>query len=177
MMSSTSQPAVHAPGPDTDDVLVVIGLVSGAQVRGQLGRRGAEHIVDRLNNWPDQMLQVAPSAAAYGPAVRTIVARSEVAWVYSLQAGAGERGSSTATSHAARPAANAAVFVRIGTFEVRGTPKLAHLVDWADFLLACATESRFFVLVDVHVSGPETDLQVPVLAVHAARVGALATLD
>jgi hypothetical protein len=170
-MTTTSITA-HAAGPVADELLVVIGLVSGAQVRGRLGRRPAEHIVDRLNNWPDPMLRLGPGAP-----VRTIVARSEMAWVYPLQVGADERGSSSMPAHAAERAATPAVLIHVGPFEVRGTPKLFHEVDWADFLLACASDRRFFVLVDVHLSGPETDLQVPLLAVNAARVGALATLD
>ena len=64
-----------------------------------------------------------------------------------------------------------------GGGQVRGTPQLFHQIDWADFLLACSSDGRFFALADAHVSGPETDLHLPVLAVNAARVGALMTLD
>jgi hypothetical protein len=70
-----------------------------------------------------------------------------------------------------------AVLVHVGPFEVRGTPQVFHQVDWAEYLLACSTDGRFFALADAHLSGPETDLQIPVLVVNAARVAALMALD
>ena len=157
---------------EPDDLLVGIGLVSGAHFQARLARRGAQHVLDRLNNLLEPMLQVSAAAHAGRTAARLVLARSELAWAYPLQATTGERPMSAGGSPVAH-----AVRANVGAFEVRGTPQLFHQIDWADYLLACSNDGRFFALADADITGPNTDLHVPVLAVNAARVGALLTLD
>jgi hypothetical protein len=173
--------APRATGSASDDLLVAMGLMSGTQLRGRLARRGAEHVLDRLNNWNEPLLQLETAAPESPKRPRTIVARSELAWVYPVQAGAGERCPSARPTpgrmHPVGAPTAQVVLVHVGAFVVRGTPQVFHQIDWADYLLACSSDGRFFALADAHVSGPETDLQLPVLAVNAARVGALMTLD
>jgi hypothetical protein len=176
-----SPAALHAAASAPDDLLVAMGLLSGTQLRGRLARRGAEHVLDRLNNWNEPLLQLETAAPDSAKRPRTIVARSELAWVYLVQAGAGERWPSAKRAPGGVQAEGAhtgqVVLVQIGAFEVRGTPQVVHQIDWPDYLLACSSDGRFFALADAHVSGPATDLQIPVLAVNAARVAALMTLD
>jgi hypothetical protein len=163
--------APRANDVEHDDLLVAIGLVSGAHFQARVGRRGAQHVLDRLNNFLEPMLQLSAATHAGGTSARLVLARSELAWAYPLQAmasGPAQAGGS--------PVAQT-VHAHVGAFEVRGTPQLFHQVEWADFLLACSNDGRFFALADAHITGPATDLQVPVLAVNAARVGALLTLD
>jgi hypothetical protein len=173
--------ALRATGPAPDDLLVALGLVSGTQLRGRLARRGAEHVLNRLNNWNEALLQLEAAAPEGLKRPHTIVARSELAWVYPVQAGAGERSLSAQPApgrlHPEGAPAAQVVLVHVGAFEVRGMAQVFHQIDWPDYLLACSTDGRFFALADAHVSGPETDLQIPVLAVNAARVAALMTLD
>jgi hypothetical protein len=69
------------------------------------------------------------------------------------------------------------VLAYIGPFEVRGRPQISHQVDWAEFLLACSSDGRFFTLTDARVSGAATDLQIPVLVINGARVAALVRQD
>ena len=157
---------------EQDDLLVAIGLVSGAQFKARVGRRGAQNILDRLNNFLEPMLQLNAATHADRASARLVLARSELAWAYPLQATPGERPAQAGASPVGQ-----AVLAYVGAFEVRGTPQLFHQIDWADFLLACSNDGRFFALGDAHVTGPNTDLHVPVLAVNAARVGALLTLD
>ena len=45
-------------GSASGDLLVGMGLMSGTQLRGRLARRGAEHVLDRLNNWNEPVLQL-----------------------------------------------------------------------------------------------------------------------
>ena len=101
--------------------------------------------------------------------------------MYPAQAGAGERCPSAKPApgrvHPEGGPTAQVVLVHVGPFQVRGTPQVFHQIDWSDYLLACSSDGRFFALADAHVSGPDTDLQIPVLAVNAARVAALMTLD
>ena len=167
-------PSLPANDVEPDDLLVAIGLVSGAQFQARLARRGTQHVLDRLNNLLEPMLQLSAAAPHAGrTAARLVLARSELAWMYPLQASAGER----PTSGSGSPVAHA-IRAHVGAFEVRGTPQLFHhQIDWADYLLACSNDGRFFGLADAAITGPTTELHVPVLAVNAARVGALLTLD
>src|SRR5919202_220716 len=136
-------PALRANTADPDDLPVAVGLVSGAQLRGRLARRGAEHILDRLNNWPDPMLQLDATTHAGRASARLVVARSELAWMCPLQVGAGDRQPKAGPTPAGR-----SVLAHVGPFEVRGTPQVFHQIDWADFLLACSSDGRFFALAD-----------------------------
>jgi hypothetical protein len=174
-------PARHGAGPEADDLLVVLGLVSGAQVRGRLSRRGSDHLLDRLNNFSDPMLLLETAALAGPNRPRAVVARSELAWVYPVEATAGERWTPAVVPlrrpPSGAPPAAQAVLAHVGAFEIHGTPQVFHQVEWADFLLAGANEGRFFALTDAHLAGPGTDLHLPLLMVNAARVAALVTSD
>ena len=165
-------PAPRANTVEPDDLLVAVGLVNGAQLRGRLGRRGAGHILDRLNNWPESMLQLAANAHADGTSARLVLARSELAWIYPLEVAGSDQMPRAGVTPAAR-----SVLAHVGAFELRGTPQIFHQIDWADFLLACSSDGRFFGLGDVQIAGPDTNLHIPVVAVNAARVAALVTLD
>jgi hypothetical protein len=174
-------PAAGGLDAQADDLLVAVGLLSGAQLIGWLRRRGTGHVVDRLNNWVEPILKLETTRPGEASRAYTAVARSELAWVYPLQPGPGGRWVPTRTSprqpdSGGTPAAPAVV-AHIGAFEVRGTPQVFHQVDWAEFLLACSSDGRFFALTDARVCGPATDLQIPVLAVNAPRVAALVTPD